>query len=154
VGRTIERSPRHSRPPSPILIPRREADTQTGDNDRNPASCNEIHEPRRYEDDRLDRMEHVLGRMRESQLQEVSRRKRARRGRNSREKRRRKADVFADDTQGNGPIWPVDLLVVSEAWEPIPLIHDRVLSEKGKDDRGAEEGGLDSPNRFRRLHLR
>jgi hypothetical protein len=57
------------------------------------------------------------------------------------------AVVLAADPQGNGPLGPVDRLVVSEAWEPIPLNHARSSPEEaGADDREVEEGGLNCPH--------
>jgi hypothetical protein len=61
--------------------------------------CGEMHGPRR--DDRLDRMDHTLGKLREARLQEAGRKKRAKRARNRREKRRRKKTVLGDGTLAN-----------------------------------------------------
>jgi hypothetical protein len=66
-------------------------------------------------------MEHLMERMREAQLQEASRMKRAWKARKRREKRRRKKVALAEGSRANGLCkGPADQLVISEAWEPMP----------------------------------
>jgi hypothetical protein len=143
VGETIQRSARVSRPPSPIVSPRRDADTQTESIGVNPASYGETHEPRR--NDTLDRIEHMVGELRRVQFQEASRRKRAQRAKKRREKRRRKGVVSAEEKQSDGPKGPEDGSVVPEAggsqppldiWEP-PTEESNVRTVGGESDRTA-----------------
>jgi hypothetical protein len=93
VGRTLERSANVSRPLSPKTIPRIEKFTQTDGSDVNPAPGNEKPGPLRLEEEkstsvRVEKMEHLLGKMLETQLQDSARRKRALKARRRRERKR------------------------------------------------------------------
>jgi hypothetical protein len=80
-------------------------------------------------------MEHVLDKVKESLLQEASRRKRARKARTRREKQRRKEAALAKEVRANRPVpRPVDRLVISEAQGTNPPIEDWVLPEESRTD--------------------
>jgi hypothetical protein len=80
-------------------------------------------------------MDNMIQKMREAQLQEASRKKRAFRARKRREKRRRKEAALAEESRSNGSHKePADQLVISEAWEPphqVSVPPERARSEVG-----------------------
>jgi hypothetical protein len=93
-----------SRPPSPIILPRNDEAVQTADVDANPATGGDMPEPRRHLDERLGRLEHAIMTVKDSQLQDAQRKKRARRAWKRRENRRQNCVALAEDTPGNGLI--------------------------------------------------
>jgi hypothetical protein len=97
VGRTVQRRASASRPQSPLTPPRTDENTQT-ENHENPAPDGEKSGPLRHGDEksspvRWEKMEHLLGKMLETQLQESNRRRRALKARRHREKRRSRKDA-------------------------------------------------------------
>jgi hypothetical protein len=97
-------------------------------------------------------MEHILGRLRDSQLQEINQRKRANRARKRREKRRWKKSALADGIQGGaskkGPV-----LVISEAPEDhqfvetwVPPVESPAVAEAAGSDSEQGAGRMNPPS--------
>jgi hypothetical protein len=134
---------RSSRAQSPIVIPRRDADTQTECTDVNPVPCDDTHGPRC--DDRLGRIEHMVEDLRQVQFQESSRRKRAQKARKRREKRRRKRAVLVEGEQSNGSKGPADVSAAPDAGvsQPPMDVWEPPIEESGN---GIEGGGEWKPD--------
>jgi hypothetical protein len=111
-----QRSAPPSRPPSPLSPRRCDEATQKEDVEANSAPGGETPGPRCNLDERLSKLELVMMKVRDSQVQETQCRKQARRAWKRREKQRQKRVALAEESPGNGPVQgPADRLGNSEA---------------------------------------